>query len=113
MNDKPSARADVNDPESIESKLNRETARVTWQEITPHFARGHVINVDPSIDLIAVAAAFAKDRQDRVKEWLDASLVERANDTHARRWEDVQPEMWAVVVRPWVLVQETASQEDS
>ncbi|MDX1442738.1 MAG: DUF2288 domain-containing protein [Gammaproteobacteria bacterium] len=106
QSDKPTARADVNDPESIESKLNQECARVDWKEITPHFARGHVINVDPSLDLIAVAAAFAKDRQDRVKEWLDAALVERANDTHARRWEEIQPDMWAVVVRPWVLVQE-------
>lgn len=102
----PDARADVNDPESVESKLNRETARIAWQEIMPFFARGVLINVDPELDLVAVAAAFTKDRQDRVKEWMDAALLERANDSHARRWEENQPEFWAVVVAPWVLVQE-------
>lgn len=100
------ARADVNDPESIEAQLNQETARVAWKEILPHFARGHVVNVDSSLDLIVVAAAFARDRHDKVEAWMQSALVERANDSHARRWEEQQPEMWAVVVRPWVLVQE-------
>lgn len=100
------SRADVNDPDAIEARLNRETGRITWKEMRPFFARGVLVNVDPSLDLITVAAAFARDRQAKVSEWMNAALVERVNDSHARRWEENRPEMWAVVVAPWVLVQE-------
>lgn len=103
------ARVDVNDPDSIEARLNRETGRVSWDEMRPFFARGVLVNVDASLDLVAVAAAFSRDRQDKVGEWMNAALVERVNDSHARRWEDSQPDMWAVVVAPWVLVQEIAA----
>ena len=43
-----------NDTE-LHDKINRETARVKWDELERHFAQGNVIYVSESLDLIDVA----------------------------------------------------------
>lgn len=100
---------DERDPAVIRARLNTETARIAWQELAPHFARGSVVVVAAGLDLVEVAAAFVEDRQQDVAAWLDAGQIERAQDEHAERWNRDGGEVWAVVVAPWVLVQEAAS----
>ncbi|ODU01956.1 MAG: hypothetical protein ABS89_06365 [Thiobacillus sp. SCN 63-1177] len=68
----------------LRAKLNLETAQLGWPELERHFARGDVIKV--------IARAGIAD----------------AEDWHAR-----QPLFWAVVVAPWVLVQEVVKQIES
>lgn len=86
--------------------LALEAGNITWQELQPHFARGVLVVVAASLDLIEVATRFAQDEQGAVQEWLDQGLVARVNDDHARHWTSTNPLMLAVVVAPWVLVQE-------
>lgn len=97
---------DEKNPAVIRARLNTETARIAWQELAPHFARGSVIVVAAGLDLVEVAAAFVEDRQQDVAAWLESGQLERAQDDHAERWNRDGCEMWAVVVAPWVLVQE-------
>ncbi len=92
------------------ARLNAETARIEWQELERHFARGVVVRVAPRLDLIEVAAAMVEDDKARVEGWIKAGLVARATDKDARRWGKSRPEMWAVVVAPWVVVQEVAEE---
>jgi len=47
--------------ESIEQKINRETARIHWSELQTHFAAGNLISVDAELDLIVVARAMTND----------------------------------------------------
>jgi len=90
----------------LETRLNTETGRIRWAELARHFARGVVVKVEPSLDLVAVAAAFVRDDEARVMEWMTARQVWRASESDARDWHARDPVLWAVVAAPWVLVQE-------
>lgn len=90
-------------------RLNRETARISWPELERHFARGAVIAVAQGMDLVEVACAMARDENKRMAAWLDAGRVSRADAEQARDWHAREAEFWAVVVAPWVLVQESVS----
>ena len=61
--------------------------------------------VSPELDLIETAAAFAEDNASRVKGWLTAGRVRPVSDDEARAWHDADVLVWAVVVKPYVLVQ--------
>ncbi len=88
-------------------KLLGETARVSWAEIERMFAVGRVIEVAAGLDLIQVAQAFADDDKDRVRAWMMADQLGHLGDDNAARWANESGlDLWAVVVSPWVLVQE-------
>jgi hypothetical protein len=86
--------------------LLKEAARIAWRELEPHYARGALIQVDTRLDLIDVATSFANDERDRVEAWIGCGQVLRLMPTVARDWRERDPELWAVVTAPWVLVQE-------
>lgn len=87
-------------------KLNAETGRLVWRELERHFARGVVILVAPGLDLVEVALQISRDNKDQVAAWLQAGQVRRADSEDARSWHQDRSRFWAVVVAPWVLVQE-------
>jgi hypothetical protein len=88
------------------AKLNQETARMPWKELQRHFAGGNVVVVGDGLDLIEVAARIADDDKDSVGRWLADGSVAKANDAQAQAWLDADVSLWAVVVKPWVLVQQ-------
>ncbi len=90
----------------VEEKLNFETGRIGWDELARHFARGVVIRVGDGLDLVKVASAVAEDDKAAVGEWLASGAIANADLDDARRWEQSGELLWAVVVAPWVLVQE-------
>ena len=87
-------------------ELLQETARINWQELETHFARGVVIRVDPDLDLVRVATCIANDDKQAVEAWINAGKVEHLAMPVAKDWGGRDPELWAVVVAPWVVVQE-------
>lgn len=86
--------------------LNLETGRLIWAEAERHFARGVMVKVAPELDLLEVAAAMAEDDKTQFTRWLESGQVSRAETEDALRWHSTQAEFWAVVVAPWVVVQE-------
>ena len=91
----------------VYDKLHAETARVGWAEIERLFAAGKIVEVGSGLDLIDVAAAFADDDKDRVRQWMQAEQLGLLCDESAKRWSgESEIELWAVVVSPWVLVQQ-------
>lgn len=91
--------------EDIEQKINRETARIRWSELETHFAAGHLITVATELDLIIVARAMAEDDTAKLKQWMESQLVIPTNDAQALEWQSTNAELWAAVIKPWVLVQ--------
>lgn len=91
------------------TKLNFETGRITWPELQRHFARGVVLVVEADLDLIKVAETLAQDDSTTVERWIQQKSVAGATMEQARIWEDNKPEFWAVVVAPWVLIQENSA----
>lgn len=97
---------------SIYTKLNLDSGKLTWQEMQPHFARGAVVRVSPELDLIEVGAAMAADEAETLSRWIRDGRVGRATETEARDWNARSPLFWAIVVAPWVLVQEIPSRTE-
>ena len=92
----------------LRAKLNLETARLTWPELERHFARGVVLRIQPGFDLIEAGLAMAENRAAEVQRWLADGTLAHADMDDARRWHENRQEFWAVVVAPFVLVQEVA-----
>jgi len=86
--------------------LHLETARVYWQELETHFARGVVVWVDSELDLVEGATCFANDDKAAVEQWINQGKVQHLGMEIAKDWGGREPELWAVVVAPWVVVQE-------
>ena len=85
------------------------TAQISWPDLEPHFARGELLVVESALDLVRVAQALIDDDSATVKGWMQANLLGAASDAQAADWYERNPDnLWAVVIRPWVLVQERA-----
>lgn len=92
----------------LKARLNTETAKIGWEEIQRFFAKGQVFIVANELDLIETAAKIIQDEKGSVEEWLDQKLILQATTEDAKRWNQSDPDLWAVVVAPWILVQEAA-----
>lgn len=90
----------------LKTRLNLETGRITWTELGFFFARGRILQVIADLDLIEVASALANDDADQVSIWLNAQQVQVLPDQVAKLWAADDKHLWAVVVAPWVVVQQ-------
>ncbi|MEX5744802.1 DUF2288 domain-containing protein [Massilia sp. X63] len=89
----------------LHDKINRETGRIKWSELSRHFAGGNVIYVSEELDLIEVALRIAHDDKARVGKWMAAGTVAKVSDLQAQTWTAADATLWASVVSPFVLVQ--------
>jgi hypothetical protein len=93
------------DRELARAKINSETAKIPWQELQRFFAAGKVMLVAADIDLVDVVYAFQQDEVEQVKSWTDMRQLRPVSDDQARDWIANDSAVWAVVVKPWVLIQ--------
>lgn len=88
------------------AKMNLETSQIAWKELQRFFASGAAVQVSAELDLVEVAYQISEDNKPQVEQWLLAGQVGKVSDTQAQTWFDADAEVWAVVVSPYVLVQE-------
>ena len=86
-------------------KVNLETSTIPWKELQRFFASGSAVFVDSTLDLVEVAYQFSIDNKDQVARWLQSNQVALVSDQQALAWLEVDADVWAVVVKPWILVQ--------
>ncbi len=98
------------DPEVLKAKITAETAQISWLELQKFYAAGDVLQVSAQLDLIDVAYAFAKDAKSQVAAWLAQGQLGRVEPDQAQAWYQQQSTLWAVVISPWVLVQDAKQQ---
>jgi hypothetical protein len=96
------------EPSTLYAKLLGETAAINWKELQPFFAKGALLWVEPAHDLIAVAEAFATNEERAVAAWLEQGVVAKVSESRALDLLERDPGLWAVVIAPWVLIQEKA-----
>ena len=89
----------------LAKKLNLETAQITWKELEPYFAGGKVVSVDKGLDLLVVAEQIVADNAPLMKEWMDSDKVGQVSDKQATQWSEQNSVLWAIVIKPWILVQ--------
>lgn len=90
----------------LRAKLNGETSRMQWKELLRFFASGTVIAVSEQLDMIEVAACIAGDDKNAVAQWLAEGSIAKVSDAQASAWLEADAELWTVVVKPWILVQQ-------
>jgi hypothetical protein len=92
--------------EILRAKLNMETSRIDWKELQRFFAGGAAVQVSNGLDLVDVALQMHADNKPQIESWLAAGTLGKVTDEQAAAWLAADAEVWAVVVSPWVLVQQ-------
>jgi hypothetical protein len=87
------------------AKVNLETSSIPWTELQRFFAAGLAIAVAEELDLVDVACQFSLDNKIQVEHWLNSGKIGPVSDQQASLWVSKHSSVWAVVVKPWVLVQ--------
>ena len=92
--------------EQLRAEFHTQTAKINWQELQPHYARGAVVMVAAALDLVEVAMQLRVDNKAQFELWMAEGKVSGITDELAQRLFNDNPVVWAVVVPPWVLVQQ-------
>lgn len=95
--------------EELKAKLNLETGKLAWQELERFFAKGSVIHVNQELDLVETAALIALDQKQQIAELMASNKISRPDMEQAGTWHQDEQVFWAVVVSPWVLIQEVST----
>ncbi len=95
-----------NSDDIARAKVNLETSQIAWNELQRFFASGSAVFVASSLDLIDVAYQFSIDNRDQVTEWMQNNQIALVSDQQALNWLEADVNVWAVAVKPWILVQE-------
>lgn len=95
-----------NQKEILRAKVNLETSTIAWKDLQRFFASGAAIAVSAELDLVEVAFQISEDNKKQVQQWLSAGKIAAVTDEQALAWYEADADVWAVVVSPYVLVQE-------
>ena len=87
-------------------QINLETSQIPWHELQRFFAAGFAISVSSELDLVEVAYQFSLDNKTQVEQWLKQEKIGPVSDPLAMKWYEEKKTVWAVVIKPWILVQE-------
>jgi hypothetical protein len=86
--------------------ISMETAKIEWAELQRFFAAGNVYQLRVGLDLPLLAEKFKSDDTEHIKRLLDTRDLQSVSDDQARIWIDQNTIVWAVVIAPFVLVQD-------
>lgn len=95
------------DPTAIRRRLEEDAGPVQGSDLKAHLERDAVLVVAPSVQLVECALAVATDDAARVAAWLKDATLRRPTEQERASWPTDEARRWiAVVVRPFVLVQD-------
>ena len=92
---------------TLYAKLLGETAVISWAELQPFFARGALLQVDAALDLVEVARP-GRGRPREGRRLASGGGLSKVGEDAAKDFLERDPTLWAVVVAPWVVIQERA-----
>ena len=92
-------------PEDVLAKINSETSKIAWAKLLPFFAKGMSIYISHKLDLVDAAYELSQDNKKQIEEWMIDGLIANVSDEQASAWHESNVVVWAVVIKPWVLVQ--------
>ena len=89
----------------LSDRINLQTSLINWKALERFFASGVTLNVDPSLDLVRVAQEIVEDNTIVISKWMAENKLAPVSDQLAQQWHDQDTTVWAVIIKPWVLVQ--------
>ena len=96
--------------EILRAQINLETSKIAWKELQRFFAGAKALMVSADLDLVDVAVQMSEDNVEQIRQLAVAGKLAHVPDEQAREWVEADALVWAVVVRPWVLVQPVGMQ---
>lgn len=94
---------------SLRDELEQSLGPVQFSDLRAHIARGAVIVVDSSLDLLDVGEAIARDDKAVVGAWIELGRIGKPSLATLERWSKLEgPAFMSLVVQPFVLVYEKA-----
>ena len=100
------AEQELSSAQQLRAEFRSQTATISWQDLQTHYARGAVVMVAAALDLVEVAMQLRVDNKAQFELWMAEGKVSGITDELAQRLFNDNPVVWAVVVPPWVLVQQ-------
>lgn len=85
--------------ETLQQHFQAQKAEISFTELETFYLQGVVVQVCSSLDLVKVALSFALNDSEQVEQWLFEGTIKRLQNKMVGN-------VYAVVVSPWVLVQE-------
>jgi hypothetical protein len=96
--------------EDLRTTLTASLDEATWEWLIPHYDRGVIITVDPSLNLVDVGMAIAQDQTQPVQHWLAEQLLNKPSPAQCETWAaQVGLQFVALIVQPYVLIQEKSA----
>jgi hypothetical protein len=94
----------------LRDELQESVDQAEWDWLMPHAERDAVIIVASDLDLVEVGMAIANDNTVSVQRWIDEHLIYKPSIAQKASWDQDQAKRFkALIVQPYVLIQETAA----
>lgn len=93
------------DQEITRETINLETAKIAWKDLEVYYAADNVISVSAELDLTEVALQITEDNAESLKNWMTKGKIDVVTDSQAKAFHDTEASIWAVVIKPWILIQ--------
>lgn len=94
-------------PEALRHQLEKRIGPVQYSDLAAHLERDAVFVVRSDLDLLACGVAVASDDVARVEAWIGAGALRKPSARERSSWPEETERRWiAIVVRPFVLVQD-------
>ena len=100
------------DNDILHAKLNLETAKIPWRDLQRFFAQGKVLLVSADQDLVTIAGHIAADQAEVIDSLVKESILNLVTDEQAKNMIEQDSQVWAVVIAPWVLIQQISASPD-
>lgn len=96
--------------QDLRAELAEAIDEAEWNWLAPHARRDSVIVVESGLSLVDVGVAIANDNVPSVQRWIDESLIHKPSPDQLSDWNQNQAKRFnALIVQPYVLVQELAA----
>ena len=83
-------------------------AELEW--LKPHIQKDAVIIVVPDLDILDVGVAISSDNTQSVQHWISEQLLVKPSSDTLSRWNGNPTQKFqALIVQPYILVQELAA----
>ena len=92
-------------PISTNDKLNLETATISWKELELFFAKGKLLVIEETMDLVKVASIIASNDTEALSELIEKHDVAFPSTDWVKKHCNPETKLWAVVVSPYVIAQ--------
>lgn len=96
--------------QDLRAELIESLDEAEWEWLIPHVQRDAVVVVATELDLLDVGVAIALDNTVSVQRWIGEQLLYKPSPAQLSDWNSDRTKRFnALIVQPYVLVQELAA----